>query len=83
MLIMVNRNKKFAFSISCIVYLALALLVAILTGVGNFSSGDPELIAGRIAENIVSAILVFILAIPVLAIIFSGYKWLKMRQTKK
>ncbi|MBL4854807.1 MAG: hypothetical protein JKY25_11295 [Robiginitomaculum sp.] len=82
MIIRLRRGKIFAFLLAFLVYFILAMAIAIFLGAVNFSSYDPQLVAGAIAENIASALLLAVFEIPILAVIFWAYKWWEARQSE-
>ncbi len=82
MLLRLKRGKKFAFWIACFVYFILAMAIAIYFGAANFSSHDPDPVAGKISESIVSALLLSVLEVPILAVVFWVYKWRDARSAK-
>ncbi len=85
-IVMVRRlrhGKRFAFPIACLLYCLLAMVIAIYFGAANFSTHDPELVSGEIAESIVSALLLAVFEIPILAVIFWAFKWWQAKKLDK
>ena len=83
MALRLKRGKRFALPIACLLYFFLAMAIAIFIGLENFSSHDPELVSGEIAESIVSALLLAIFELPILAVIFWAYKWWQAKKLDK
>ena len=83
MLIWASRKKKFAFPIGCLVYFALAIGIAAFMGATNYSSGDPQIVAGGLSEKIVSVLLLAVFEIPILAVILWTYKWWQAKKLDK
>ena len=82
MILRLRHGKRFAFPIACFLYFALAMAIAIYFGAANFSAHDPDLVSGEIGGSIVSALLLAVFEIPILAVIFWAYKWWQAKKTE-
>lgn len=74
------KRKRFALiwiSLSYILYTlisAVFVMVPVYKEMVRTGSGDPQLLAGKIAENLVTSLLLGIITIPLSLIIFWAYR---------